>query len=156
VGGNRAYLRQHVLVSVENAPAGAQYRLLVVEQIPGETNARLDHAFVAGQSAVRGEQRIAEEPTVRGLGGRNHRVREQLPFPTQAIVQREVAPWLPLVLYEERDVFVGNVREAGRIGGRARQASSLQVEQKRSTAGCAPWARCRSGYIGSVRATDSV
>src|SRR5215470_9897463 len=74
VSGDCAYLSQHVLASVEDAPAGAQCGSTLAGDIPGETDARLEFLLLVVNSAVGRKVRVAQVNSIGGLSGRNHRI----------------------------------------------------------------------------------
>src|SRR6267154_1774013 len=55
VGGNGADLCQHILPGIENPPTRTERRFAVTPDIPGESNARLKHFVLVGQSSCRRE-----------------------------------------------------------------------------------------------------
>src|SRR5207249_9756278 len=64
---------------------------------------------------------------------------------------------LPLVLHEQRELLVADVRRAGSITGDAVGTAALQIKQQRA-AGCGGprRTRCRRGDVAPVRAADRV
>src|SRR5215813_6968162 len=94
------------------------------------------------QRAVRGESRIRQQRSVDGLRRWYDRLGENLSFPAQAVVQREVWSNLPTILHEQREVFVLDGRFTWRRSTRnSRRDTILQIQQQWSTYATSRWAR---------------
>ena len=132
VGRDRSDLAQHVLPGVVDAGAAAQRPTCR----PGPTShanadARLKLLPLIGNRAVGRKPRIVQEGRERGRL-RIDGLRHQLRVPAQAVVDRQAVARLPLVLDEERELLVVDVRRAGRVARDAVGAAALQIEQQRS------------------------
>src|SRR5262249_39289609 len=125
---------------VVDTPTGAYDRFLVVPDVPGHPNSRLEHLGRVRYRAVRWESRIGQIRTICSLRRRYYRIGKCLSLPTQAVIECDVRPELPFVLQEERIVVVVDVRGSGR---EIRQAcrSSLEIEQQ--------WTGCGLETIGA-------
>ena len=150
VGGDRSHLAQHVLPGVVDAGAAVHHRLPVLRHVPGEAAARLNLVPLAGDRAVRRKARIAQESRIRRRL-RIDRVRHLLRIPTQAVIDGEPAADGPLVLHEQRELLVADVRCAGLVTGDAVGAAALQVKQQRAAVFRRPRrTACRRGDVGPV------
>ena len=130
VGRDGSDLAQHVLARVVDAGAAAQHGLAGLADVPREPAARLKLLPLIGNRAVRREPRVVQERRERGRL-RIDRLRHHLGVPAHAVVDRQPVACLPLVLDEQRELLVVDVRRAGRVARDAVRAAALQVEQQR-------------------------
>ena len=95
--------------------------------------ARLKLLRLIGNRAVGRKPRVVQERR-EGGGFRIDRVRHDLRVPPEAVVDRQSVASLPLVLDEQRELLVVDIRRAGRVARDAVGAAALQVEQQRPAA----------------------
>src|SRR5581483_6338765 len=132
----------------------AQHRLLVVPHVPGKAQARLPHRQIIGNLAVRRKQWVREIHAVGGLRRIDDRIGEDLAFPAQTVVERQIRQHLELVLDKERIVLVRDFGEAGRRSAAQAGAAALQVQEQRTTReGGSGGAIARTRDDGAVAAT---
>src|SRR5438874_5856778 len=105
---DRSNLGQHVLSRVIDARVRADDRLAAPADVPDDAAARLNFLPLIGNGPIRWEARIAEEPGIRGRLGIDG-LRHALPIPAQAVIHRQPATGLPLVLHEQRDLLVVDI-----------------------------------------------
>ena len=130
VGRHGSDLAQHVLARVVETGAAAQHGLAGLADVPREPAARLELLPLIGNRAVRREPRVVQEWREGGrlrIDGFRHELR----VPPEAVVDRQAVARLPLVLDEQRELLVVDVRRAGRVARDAVGAAALQVEQQR-------------------------
>src|SRR6185295_19726884 len=112
---------------VEDAGVQPDGGFAVVRRIPGEPQPRLPHRVVAGDLAVRGERLRAgrgghgpaDERREEHLIGGSARIGLDLRFPTEAGLDRQVWPRLPLVLKEDGRLALANLLPARLFDGPA-------------------------------------
>src|SRR6185369_74621 len=156
-GRDRSHLREHVLTAVVDSRARAQHRLANLRDVPRKTNARLKLLLRTRQRAVRRKARIVQEDAVSRCARRHHRIRKDLCFPTQTVVEREVGTNSPRVLSEHCEVFILDVRRARGVSCWTSQARALQIKQQRTaSSGCSHWTGSRCCHKGAVGTTDGV
>ena len=153
---DRSDLAQHVLAGIEDARAAADDCLAVLRDVPCKAGARLHFFPLIGKRAVRGKPRIVEEHRVRRCF-RVYRLRHDLRVPAQTVIDGEPVARLPLVLHEQREFLVADIRCAGGVARDAVGTAALEIKEER-TARRRRTGRTRGwgGHVRSVRATDGV
>src|SRR5205814_4215451 len=115
IGGNGTDLREHILTGIEDTCIGAQCGLAVAKNVPGETEARLEHFVLVGNFSGRRKIGIAEIWRVRRLRRGNDWVRKPLCLPAKTIVNSQIAGDLPGILSEKGELVIDDGRETGLI-----------------------------------------
>src|SRR5262249_31307723 len=135
-------------------PTGPQHGLPVIANIPSQAQARLEHLGGVGNLSRGRKARNAQVHSVGGFRRRNHRIRENLRLPSQALLHSNVWTTVPLVLQEERVVLIADIGGSGSGRGGSTRARVLEVKQQRAGSGrpAAGAGGADAGYEGSVRA----
>src|SRR5215813_4487983 len=97
---DRAHLGQHVLPREVDAKVGSQCGFPLTRNVPGKPDAWLELFLGTMERAIGWESGIRQKGCVSGLVRRNHRIGENLRFPSKTIGHCEVGSELPLVLSE--------------------------------------------------------
>src|SRR5687767_5268812 len=84
IGGDRSYLREHVLPAVIDSITGAEDRFSVAADVPGKTHARLKLLLWAMQRSIGWKSRIIQKHSISSRGRRDCRFGKDLGFPAQA------------------------------------------------------------------------
>src|SRR5262245_7725833 len=135
---HRSDLTEHVLPGVIDAGAATQHRFTVLVDVPSEPSTGLKLFPLIRDRAIRRKSWIVQKSSV-GRGLRVDGLRHLLSVPAKAVINGQTMANLPLVLNEQCELFVADVRRAGRVAGWAVGTAALEIEEKRAAA------RARSG-----------